>query len=133
VRAQRPLRRPLYGDLHVHTGFSMDAWVQGTVATPDDAYRFARGEKIGLPPYDADGRPASHARIERLLDFAAVTDQAEWLGEVRLCRDPASAAYASRSCRIFRGEAESLIARLLGLRDFRKRVAGVASLWGRNG
>ena len=40
--AQRdPLRRPLYGDLHVHTGFSMDAWVQGTLVTPDDA-RFAQ-------------------------------------------------------------------------------------------
>ena len=83
-----PLRQPLFGDLHVHTGFSMDAWVLGTIVTPDDAYRFARGDAIGLPPYDDAGQPAATARIERPLDFAAVTDHAEWLGEVRLCRAP---------------------------------------------
>jgi hypothetical protein len=65
----------------VHKGFSMDAWVLGTIVTPDDAYRFARGHEIGLPPYDAAGLRASTVRIERPLDFAAVTDHAEWLGE----------------------------------------------------
>jgi hypothetical protein len=127
-----PLRQPLYGDLHVHTGFSMDAWVMGTIVTPDDAYRFARGEEIGLPPYDDAGRPAATARIERPLDFAAVTDHAEWLGEVRLCRDPESPVYATRSCQIFRGEADSLLARILGLKGFRKRLVGAISLFGRN-
>jgi hypothetical protein len=127
-----PLRRPLFGDLHVHTGFSMDAWVQGTLVTPDDAYRFARGHEIGLPPYDDAGRPLATARIERPLDFAAVTDHAEWLGEVRLCRDPASPAYATRSCRIFRGETDAVLARLLGLKGFRKRLVGAISLSGRN-
>jgi hypothetical protein len=127
-----PMRQPLYGDLHVHTGFSMDAWVLGTLVTPDDAYRFARGEEIGLPPYRDDGRPASTSRIDRPLDFAAVTDHAEWLGEVRLCRDPASPSYATRSCRIFRGEADSFLARALGLQGFRKRLVGAVSLRGRN-
>ena len=85
--AQRdPNRRALFGDLHVHTGFSMDAWVQGTLVGPDDAYRFARGQAIGLPPYDDAGRPARTMRIDRPLDFAAVTDHAEWLGEVRIVR-----------------------------------------------
>jgi hypothetical protein len=127
-----PLRRPLYGDLHVHTGFSMDAWVQGTRVTPDDAYRFARGGEFELPPYDDAGRPASSIRIERPLDFAAVTDHAEWLGEVQLCSDPESPSYATRSCRIFRGEEEALLARLLGLKGFRKRLVGAISLRGRN-
>jgi hypothetical protein len=127
-----PLRRPLFGDLHVHTGFSMDAWVQGTIVTPDDAYRFARGQEIGLPPYDDEGRPQTTARIERPLDFAAVTDHAEWLGEVRLCSDPGSPTYATSSCQIFRGEAESTLARVLGLKGFRKRLVGAISLRGRN-
>jgi hypothetical protein len=131
--AQRdPLRQPLYGDLHVHTGFSMDAWVQGTIVSPDDAYRFARGEEIGLPPYGDDGRPARTVSIERPLDFAAVTDHAEWLGELRLCRDAASPSYDTRSCRIFRGEEESRLARLLGLKGFRKQLVGAISLRGRN-
>jgi hypothetical protein len=125
-------RRPLYGDLHVHTGFSMDAWVQGTLVTPDDAYRFARGHEIGLPPYDDAGRPARRVRMERPLDFAAVTDHAEWLGEVRLCSNPESLTYDSGACRIFRGEEDSLLARLLGLKGFRKRLIGATSLRGRN-
>jgi len=127
-----PLRRALFGDLHVHTGFSMDAWIEGTLVSPDDAYRFARGEPIGLPPYDAAGRPARTVRVERPLDFAAVTDHAEWLGEVTLCREPESPVYDTRSCRIFRGEAESLLARLFGVEGPKARMAGAASLWGRN-
>ena len=127
-----PRRRALYGDLHVHTGASMDAWLMGTLATPDDAYRFARGEAIGLPPYDAAGRPAVVAQIERPLDFAAVTDHAEWLGELRLCTDPESRSYDTSSCRIFRGEEQSLLARILGLRGFRRQLVGAVSLRGRN-
>ena len=40
-----PLRQPFFGDTHVHTAFSFDAWGQGTLAGPRDAYRFARGER----------------------------------------------------------------------------------------
>jgi hypothetical protein len=127
-----PLRQPLYGDLHVHTGYSMDAWVLGTLVTPDDAYRFARGHEIGLPPYDEAGRPSATARIDRPLDFAAVTDHAEWLGEVRLCRDPESPVYATNSCQVFRGERDTFRARLLGLKGFRARLVGAVSLRGRN-
>ena len=51
-----PLRRPFFGDNHVHTRFSFDAWGQGTLAGPREAYRFARGEAIGMQPYDTEGR-----------------------------------------------------------------------------
>ncbi len=127
-----PLRRPLFGDLHVHTGISMDAWLSGTIATPDDAYRFARGHAIGIPPYTEAGTPAATAQIDRPLDFAAVTDHAEWLGETALCRDPSSEVYATPSCRIFRGEQESLLARVLQLEGFRKRLVGAVARFGRN-
>jgi len=37
---------PLFGDLHVHTALSLDANTQGTLNTPDDAYRYAKGNLL---------------------------------------------------------------------------------------
>ena len=99
-----PLRRAFFGDLHVHTGYSMDACIRETMLTPADAYRFATGEPIAIAPLDEHGAGTRRIQIDRPLDFAAVTDHAEWMGEVALCGDPHSAAYDTRSCRIFRGE-----------------------------
>ncbi len=98
-----PLRQPFFGDTHVHTAFSQDASTQGTRNTPRDAYRFARGEPLGIQPYDAEGRPLRTARLERPLDFAAVTDHAEQLGEVHLCSTPGASGYDSWVCRLYRG------------------------------
>ncbi|MCE2391766.1 MAG: DUF3604 domain-containing protein [Proteobacteria bacterium] len=78
-----PLRRPLFGDLHVHTSFSFDSYISSQRNDPDAAYRYARGEPIRLP--DADGEPTVEARIRRPLDFAAVTDHAEYLGPIAVC------------------------------------------------
>ncbi len=68
-------RRALFGDLHLHTSYSLDAAASHTNTTPDDAYRYAQGEEI-----DYLGQ-----RIQRHapLDFLAVTDHAEFLGNVR--------------------------------------------------
>lgn len=98
-----PLRRPFYGDLHVHTALSLDASLQGTQTTPVDAYRFARGAPLGLQPF-VDGRPTRSIRLARPLDFAAVTDHAEFLGPVHICTDPTATGYDSRACRQFRDE-----------------------------
>ena len=71
-----------WGDLHTHTAFSMDAYVLNTQTTPEDAYRFAQGGPITLP----DG---STHKLQRPLDFAAVTDHAEYFGLINVCRsDP---------------------------------------------
>jgi hypothetical protein len=63
----------LFGDTHLHTGFSADAGLVGAVRTPDDAYRFAKGEVVtsnqGIP-----------ARLGRPLDWLVVADHAENLG-----------------------------------------------------
>lgn len=97
-----PQRRPYFGDLHVHTALSHDAATQGTRTRPRDAYRFARGEELGLQPYDTDGRPLRTLKLSRPLDFTAVTDHSELLGEVYLCGTPGSAAYDAWICRVHR-------------------------------
>lgn len=100
--AWTPTRLPLFGDLHVHTALSFDANSLGVRNLPADAYRFARGEEVGLQPYDTDGSARRRARLERPLDFAAVTDHAELLGELHLCRTPGAEGYDSLVCRITR-------------------------------
>ena len=114
-------RSAFFGDLHVHTTLSLDAFGRGGLQTPDDAYRFAKGEPIALTPLDADGRPSRMGTIDRPLDFAAVTDHAEWIGELESCRSPESGAYDSLDCRLMRGrpvagqspEGDALIRRVI--------------------
>jgi hypothetical protein len=98
-----PLRRPFFGDLHVHTAFSQDASAKGTRNRPRDAYRFARGERLGVQPYDENGVPWGTVQLERPLDFMAVTDHAELLGEVQICETPGLPGYDSWTCKIHRG------------------------------
>jgi hypothetical protein len=82
-------RQVFFGDLHLHTSYSLDAAAAKTETTPDDAYRFAKGEAVSYL-----GR--MHQR-QAPLDFLAVTDHAEYLGnvaramrgEIKLPGDPA--------------------------------------------
>ena len=82
------LRRPLFGDLHVHTSYSFDSYISSQRNDPDAAYRYAKGEAIALP--DEDGNPTIVARIQRPLDFTSVTDHSEYLGQINVCTTDAS-------------------------------------------
>ncbi len=97
-----PHRRAWFGDLHVHTSVSFDASSRGMLVTAADAYRFARGEVVNLGPWDEQGIGARPRQLAVPLDFAAVTDHAEWLGEFIVCTSPDSPAYDGEACRQFR-------------------------------
>ena len=74
-----------FGDMHVHTSDSFDTYFFNSINGPREAYRFAKGEIAGLPSGDDD--PDTQARtvqLDRPLDFTAVTDHAEYLGDFRL-------------------------------------------------
>ncbi len=97
-----PLRQPYFGDLHVHTALSLDASTMGTINRPADAYRFARGQRLGLQPYRDDGSSMREIELARPLDFAAVTDRAELLGETHICNQPGLEGHDSWVCRVYR-------------------------------
>jgi hypothetical protein len=64
--------RPLWGDQHVHSGWSFDAGFINALS-PEDALRFARGEQVettyGVP-----------IQLSRPLDWLAMTDHSDLIG-----------------------------------------------------
>lgn len=94
--ASNPLRNAYFGDFHVHTSWSLDAYLLGgNRDDPSLAYRFGRGESVTK----SDG---SVLRLRVPLDFMAVTDHDVWLGEVHLCEDVNDSAYNTPTCRAIR-------------------------------
>ena len=79
-----PLRNAYFGDLHVHTRYSFDAYVFNVRGSPDDAYRFAKGEPLT--------HPSGHTVQLKSgpLDFQAVTDHDLYLGALWAMDDPES-------------------------------------------
>jgi Protein of unknown function (DUF3604) len=67
--------RPLWGDEHLHTGWSVDAGMVGATLTPDDAVRFARGEQVT----STSGQPV---QLARPLDWVAITDHSDGMGVI---------------------------------------------------
>ncbi len=68
----------LWGDTHLHTSYSFDAYTNNNfTADPNVAYRYARGEPV-IHPYNR-----TRVQIETPLDFLVVSDHAEFLGVIR--------------------------------------------------
>ena len=70
--------RLLWGDTHLHTSYSFDAFLNGNQsADPDTAYRYARGLPV-VHPYNR-----TRIQIDTPLDFLVVSDHAEFYGGIR--------------------------------------------------
>ncbi|TMH27556.1 MAG: DUF3604 domain-containing protein [Betaproteobacteria bacterium] len=130
-------RQALFGELHLHTEYSVDAATLQTRNTPADAYKFAKGGKVGLPPFvntsngmsppPSPGAPSpavsAHAYCMpgekcnymatrtiqlpkgRELDFAAITDHAEYFGEANICLyEPTRSCTVDSDCNTAAGQ-----------------------------
>ena len=82
AQEKNPERNAYFGETHVHTSWSFDAFIFGNHITgPADAYKYFKGETIKHPlGYDI--------KITTPLDWAGVTDHSEYVGTVRLAQDP---------------------------------------------
>lgn len=72
--ALNPERDVYFGETHMHTAFSLDAYIGGNRMSHEDAYRYAKGEGVMV-----DGR---ELKRHRPLDFVAISDHAEYIGEM---------------------------------------------------
>lgn len=71
--ASNPERNAYFGDLHVHTQLSFDAFIFGTRSTPDTAYEYAKGAPLAHPG-------GFDMKLNKPLDFLGVTDHAMYMG-----------------------------------------------------
>ena len=78
-------RNAYFGEEHIHTSWSVDAWVMGNRITgPDDALKYAQGQTIKHPMgYDI--------KIDTPMDFMGVTDHSEYVGVTKEANIPGSA------------------------------------------
>ena len=112
-----PLKNVYWGDVHVHTVESMDAVLFGTTATVEDAYRFAKGEKLRSPGGEL-------MQLSRPLDFVAITDHAEGFGLRTRCRQDDLSLVESLNCWIMETPNVAVFVLLRGGRDDDLRGAG---------
>jgi hypothetical protein len=83
--APNPDRDAFYGETHVHTGWSFDAYIFGnTKTTPEDAYKYGMGEEI-------EHAMGYKIKIDHPLDWMGVTDHSEYVGTVAMANTPGSA------------------------------------------
>src|SRR6516225_1432905 len=82
--APNPDRDAYFGETHIHTSWSVDAWVMGNRITgPDEAFKYAQGQVIKHPlGFDI--------KIDTPLDFMGVTDHSEYVGITKQANTPGS-------------------------------------------
>ena len=82
---EKPRPQRLFRRKHIHTSWSVDAWLMGNRVTgPDDALKYAQGQTIKHPlGYDIT--------IDTPMDFMGVTDHSEYVGVTKEANTPGSA------------------------------------------
>ena len=100
---ENPLKEAYFGETHMHTQLSLDAYIGGNRFSPDQSLRFAQGEAIEMEKFGKTWQ------LKRPLDWAAVTDHAEYIGEAYSIIEPTAKGYD--------GEAQKSIREVDNLED----------------
>ena len=98
-------RNLYFGDTHVHTALSFDAYLFGGRLGLKDAYRFASGEAVTL-------RTGEVAQLSRPLDFVVMTDHAESFGLFVTCARKDLSPVQEQFCRSFDTPSRELFMKL---------------------
>lgn len=84
AQEKNPEKNAYFGETHIHTSWSVDAWVMGNRITgPDEAYKYAQGQTIKHPV-------GFDIKIDTPLDFMGVTDHSEYVGVTKQANTPGS-------------------------------------------
>lgn len=100
-----------WGELHLHTSYSLDAYSFGTRADPAQAFAFAKGQSSIVIAEGSDAGPGATITQERPLDFSAITDHSEWLSVTETCvldEQPGDPDYDSTYCQMVRSSNPTL-------------------------
>jgi hypothetical protein len=81
---KNPLKNVYFGEQHMHTRNSFDAFTLGVTQTWEQAYRFGRGEEVTL------GTNGMKIKRRTPYDFVAITDHSEYYGVLKDLVDPNS-------------------------------------------
>ena len=92
---RNPDRNAYFGEEHIHTSWSVDAWVIGNRLTgPDDALKFAQGQTIKHPM-------GYNITIDTPMDFMGVTDHSEYVGVTKESEHPGLGDQQDPGCTTF--------------------------------
>ncbi len=85
AQEKNPDKNAYFGEEHIHTSWSVDAWVMGNRITgPDDALKYAQGQTIKHPM-------GFDIKIDTPMDFMGVTDHSEYVGVTKEANTKGSA------------------------------------------
>ncbi|WP_435418703.1 DUF3604 domain-containing protein [Parerythrobacter aurantius] len=134
--------RPYWGDTHLHTDNSVDAFGFGVRIGPEEALRFARGEKVRATT-------GTDAQLDRPLDFLLVADHSDALGATKRLMNAPSAMVRDPTLKRWQGmlrkggrDSQRAVAELItaaangeipaALRDPEAQKKGTTEIWQEN-